>query len=121
MLSLAVLTGLQAVHLAATGDHIEVLQVLQKHGCDLEAPGRDGYTPIHLAAESNCVKVARWLMDQGVSLTLKNHDLLTPEDCARRRKNLDLTEMLQQYAVRDGRRRVMKMGKRFLMLTGDGQ
>ncbi|KAK3875803.1 hypothetical protein Pcinc_019337 [Petrolisthes cinctipes] len=89
--------GMQAVHLAATGDHIDVLQVLKQYGCHLEATARDGSTPLHMAAENNCVKVARWLMDQMVTLKVKNQDLLTPEDCARRKKNFDLAEMLQQH------------------------
>ncbi|KAK4316320.1 hypothetical protein Pmani_012504 [Petrolisthes manimaculis] len=89
--------GMQAVHLAANGDHIDVLQVLNQHGCHLEATARDGSTPLHMAAENNCVKVARWLMDQMVTLKVKNQDLLTPEDCARKKKNFDLAEMLQQH------------------------
>jgi len=79
-------TGKQAIHVAASKGHLDILEYLhQEHGVDIDAPkddhesksgvrsrGEQGWRPIHYALANKHIHVARWLQRKGVALPEKD-------------------------------------------------
>ncbi|XP_037803820.1 cyclin-dependent kinase 4 inhibitor C-like, partial [Penaeus monodon] len=77
--------GLQAVHCAAKGGHIEALRLLKESECDLTTRTPRGATTLHCAAEGGHVAAVQWLLEHsGLSLDSLNNDGETALDVARR-------------------------------------
>lgn len=66
--SLANKVGWTAAHAAASGGHVQLLNVLLREGADIEARDLAGRTPAHTAAQKGRLAVLKWLDRQGVDL-----------------------------------------------------
>jgi ankyrin repeat protein len=64
--------GQAALHYAVNESSIEVVQLLIKHGADINMPNRYGRTPLHVAAMYNRWDSAEALLDAGADMTLRD-------------------------------------------------
>ncbi|XP_063602064.1 ankyrin-3-like isoform X4 [Penaeus indicus] len=89
--------GLQAVHCAAKGGHIEALKLLKESECDLTTRTPQGATTLHCAAEGGHVAAVQWLLEHsGLSLDSLNSDGDTALDVARKNGHHNTTGHLQE-------------------------
>uniref|UniRef100_A0A914C505 Ankyrin repeat protein n=1 Tax=Acrobeloides nanus TaxID=290746 RepID=A0A914C505_9BILA len=63
----------RALHLAAEGGYLDVVQCLVEHGADVNVKSNDGKTVLHWAARSN-LDVVRWLVEHGADVNVKSND-----------------------------------------------
>ncbi|MCO5568201.1 hypothetical protein L7F22_021897 [Adiantum nelumboides] len=63
-------SGVTALHLAAAGGHIDVMDELLERGCNIDARTRlgCGWTPLHHAAKEKNKKAIRFLIENGAFL-----------------------------------------------------
>nr|XP_045619201.1 ankyrin-1-like [Procambarus clarkii] len=100
----AVAQGRRAVHWAAVGGHVQVLQVLQGKGCHMAALTSEGSTALHLAADYGNLAAVKWLVQQGLDPGLKDMKGCTATDLARASRHTDICEfLLTAHIQRTGR------------------
>jgi ankyrin repeat protein len=81
--------GTKAMHSASCNARIDVLELLLKHGGDIneETEEEDGDgppgTPLHVAAAGAKADVVRWLLDHGADATKKNCKGMSAKDVAK--------------------------------------
>lgn len=61
--------GRRAIHYAASGDCVKVIEILLEHGAAIDARDRNGATALYYAAENQSEKVVRLLIDHGANLS----------------------------------------------------
>ncbi len=54
--------GCTALHLAAKGGHVDVMELLLSHDADINAPDVLGWNALHHAAENDCDVVVQFLI-----------------------------------------------------------
>ncbi|XP_042226108.1 serine/threonine-protein kinase AtPK1/AtPK6-like isoform X2 [Homarus americanus] len=79
----SVAQGRRAVHWAAVGGHVQVLQVLRDRGCNLSALTADGSTVLHLAADYGNLEAVTWLVGEGLDPSVKNTENFTAGELAK--------------------------------------
>jgi len=57
--------GDQPLHLAAWQGHLQTIEILLRHGADINAPGDGQRTPLHYAVEEATPKVVKFLLEKG--------------------------------------------------------
>ena len=84
------------LHRAANTGNAVGVELLLRHGADVNARGRMGRTPIHLAAERNrSPRVIEILLKYGASLNAKDDLGLTPFDVAKEHGRKTLLQWLE--------------------------
>lgn len=96
--------GWTPLHYAATGGHVDVLQLLIDHHAYIDAASPNGSTPLMMAAMYGTDDAVRLLLSAGADSTLKNGLGLTALDFAKRVQRdsaakLIEDEMLTQLAT----------------------
>lgn len=76
--------GWTPLHYAATGGHVDVLQLLLDHHAYIDAASPNGSTPLMMAAMYGTDDAVRLLLSAGADSTLKNGLGLTALDFAKR-------------------------------------
>jgi ankyrin repeat protein len=66
------LTKESAMHRAAEGGFVNVIDILVKAGGDLNFPNTFGCTPLHLAVQADSVPGCQALMDRGALIEAKD-------------------------------------------------
>ncbi|KAK7080239.1 hypothetical protein SK128_027059 [Halocaridina rubra] len=78
----AIANGFSAVHYAALGGHVGVLQVLWDIGSNIKGITPDGSSPLHIAADNGNFEAVKWLVDKGALLNSKDKKGCIPEELA---------------------------------------
>ena len=74
------------LHIAASNAHEMMVDILVKHGSQINLPSKEGETPLHLAATACSVNVAELLISQGANVNAIAKNGYTPLHCASSRK-----------------------------------
>jgi ankyrin repeat protein len=86
--------GWSPLHYAATGGHVEVIQLLLDESAYIDAESPNGTTPLMMAARYGSAKAVQLLIDEGADILLKNQLGLTALDFAVQGSRPDAQEML---------------------------
>lgn len=88
-------SGLSRAHLSARVDSADGVNMLAKHGANLNAlVDETRKTPLHLAANSNALEAAAALIKHGAKLNPKDATGQTPLDYSLFKRNLNMTKLL---------------------------
>jgi len=68
---------------AALNNHLHIVEVLLKHGANINLTNRNGNTALHLAATYGRVEVIRLLLARGADINVTTHSNKTPLDKVR--------------------------------------
>lgn len=91
-----------AVDIAATHGHVEILELLKEFGADLAThPKPDHREPLKCAALHNQLKAAEWLIQQGVDINACRHPSLgdSPLAAAIQAGHLEMVELLVEHGA----------------------
>ncbi len=64
-------------------DNLRILDLLKKHGADINAVDHAGWTPLHHAVFQGTYEIVKWFVDNGAILGKRNSDKETPFMMAR--------------------------------------
>ena len=78
-------------------DDTDVLEVLLRHGADVQAAGNDGWQAIHRAAFGGSKKAISLLISHGASVNAQTLEGLTPADIAESEGHTDVVEVLTKH------------------------
>ncbi|HZS45651.1 MAG TPA: ankyrin repeat domain-containing protein [Blastocatellia bacterium] len=92
-------TKVTSMHAAASGQHVEIAQILIQHGVDVNARQQNSYTPLHSVAASGSVEFAKLLIDNGADLNTKSDDGKTALSMAVERKKSEMEAFLRQLGA----------------------
>ena len=84
------------LHLAAELDAVDCIQLLLKHGANINAQDGQMLTPLLAACAGNCQNASKALMDAGASLTLADEGENTPLHWLVRRDAVELVKLALQ-------------------------
>jgi ankyrin repeat protein len=87
--------GWTALHYAASGPNVKVLQLLLERGADIDAVAPNGNTALMLAARYGTEDSVRLLVQRGANKRLLNDRNLSAADLARSSERLWLVPLLQ--------------------------
>ena len=93
--------GWNALHYAATGKNVEVLEAILKRRVDVDARAPNGSTPLMMAAQYGSTEAVRRLVLAGADVTLTNAHGQTAVDYAKRAERFELAKWLQDLAIPD--------------------
>ena len=82
------------LHLTSRAGHIDLAQLLIKHGADVAAQSKDKTTPLHRASEEGHVDLAQLLIDHGADAAAQSKGGMTPLHLASERGHTDLARLL---------------------------
>jgi uncharacterized protein len=91
-------TGWTPLHYAATGGHVEIIQLLLDHDAYIDAESPNGTTPLMMAAMYGAPGAVKLLLDAGADPTPKNQVGLTAADFAARSGRGDMAQVLRAAA-----------------------
>ncbi|XP_059160323.1 NF-kappa-B inhibitor alpha-like isoform X2 [Physella acuta] len=93
--------GLTCLHLAAIGEHVDVMQLLLAAGADVNQPeGKSGRSVLHLAAEWGNLNMLRFLLSfQETHIDAQTYAGLTPILLAVGRKHEDIVKELFKHGA----------------------
>ncbi|XP_064189390.1 cyclin-dependent kinase 4 inhibitor C [Anguilla rostrata] len=89
--------GLTVLHDAARDGYADTLQVLVKHGADVNIQDNDGNLPLHLAAREGNLDVVELLIQHTAEPMRPNRRGHTAYDLARMHSRLPTAERIQAY------------------------
>jgi uncharacterized protein len=87
-------TGWTPLHYAATGGHLEIMQLLLDQNAYIDAESPNGTTPLMMAAQYSSAAAVKLLLDAGADPTLKNQLGLSAIDFANRVSREDSAELI---------------------------
>lgn len=87
-----------ALVLASRRNEPEVIRELIAHGADINAAGRNGYTPLHMAASEGNGDVVRVLIELGADTQARDVKMNTPADLAQENKHFGIANFIRQTA-----------------------
>ena len=95
------------LHIASSKDKESVLFVdlLIRHGADVNVPNREGSTPLHVAASSRLAlesTIVRLLLRHGANVDATDNEGRTPLDIASSEGNSWIARVLSDYKERRG-------------------
>jgi ankyrin repeat protein len=88
--------GWTPLHYAATGGHVELIQMLLEESAYIDAESPNGTTPLMMAARYGSAKVTQQLIDEGADLHIKNQLGLTALDFAKQGNRTDALEIISK-------------------------
>jgi ankyrin repeat protein len=88
--------GWTPLHYAATGGHIELIQLLLEESAYIDAESPNGTTPLMMAARYGSAKATQLLIDEGADLQVKNQLGLTALDFAKQGNRPDALEIISK-------------------------
>lgn len=89
-------TGWTPLHYAATGGHVEIIELLlQKHHAYIDAESPNKTTPLMMAAQYGGVKAVKILIDEGADMGFKNDAGLSAVDFAKMGESRDSFDLLE--------------------------
>jgi len=91
--------GWTPLHYAATGGHLEIMQLLLDNYAYIDAASPNGTTPLMMAAHYGTAEAVKLLLDAGADPKLKNEQGLTAIDFAYSANRADVAQLIAQ-AVR---------------------
>lgn len=86
--------GKTALHLASEGNHINVVQILLKHGAKADAISDGGWTPLHNAAQNGWTEVVALLLAANANVNSKLSNEMTPIHWAAFNGHEDVVKLL---------------------------
>lgn len=89
--------GWTPLHYAATGDHVDIIQLLLDNHAYIDAASPNGSTPLMMAAMYGSVASVRALLEAGADASLKNDLGLTALDFAKRGQKLDSADLIAAH------------------------
>lgn len=89
--------GWTALHYAATGGHVDVIQLLLDKHAYIDAASPNGSTPLMMAAMYGSVDSVRALLVAGADASIKNDLGLTALDFAKRGNHPDSAELIANH------------------------
>ena len=89
--------GWAPLHYAATGGHLEIMELLLEHHAFIDAESPNGTTPLMMAAHYGSAAAVKLLLDAGADTAMKNHLGLTAIDFARRGNRPDSLELITSH------------------------
>jgi ankyrin repeat protein len=72
------LTGVTSLHMAATVNNVDMIEVLLEAGAEIDAKTKEGLTPLHLATGTNRVEAVKLLLEKGANIEAKDNRGNTP-------------------------------------------
>jgi ankyrin repeat protein len=81
------------LHLAATGNYEEIVEVLLAHGAEVNAKDGNGWTPLHFAAHEGYKDVVELLLRKG-AINCQNKQYSTPSELAARKGHENVAELI---------------------------
>ena len=86
--------GWTPLHYAATGGHVELIQILLEESAYIDAESPNGTTPLMMAARYGSAKATQLLIDEGADLEIKNQLGLTALDFAKQGNRPDALDII---------------------------
>ena len=86
--------GDTALHKAARGGHLQVIQVLVSSGADVNMKNKFGNTALHIAAHEGHLQVVQHLLSSGADVNMKDNDGDTALHMAARGGQLQVIQVL---------------------------
>lgn len=83
-----------ALHIAAAHDREDIVQLLLKHGADIEARSDGGWTPLHNACDKGSVVIVRLLLQAGARINAQLLNGVTPLHLAAQAGHREVVECL---------------------------
>ncbi len=90
--------GWTPLHYAATGGHVDVIQLLIDHDAYIDAASPNGSTPLMMAAMYGTDDAVKLLLDAGADATIKNGLGLKAEDFAKRVQRESAAKLIAEAA-----------------------
>ncbi|XP_078664037.1 uncharacterized protein LOC144907104 [Branchiostoma floridae x Branchiostoma belcheri] len=88
-----------SLHVASWYGKTEVVELLLKHGADLEARTKDDMTALHVASGNGETKVAAFLLKHGADLEARDVDGLTSLHVASQYRRTEVVELLLKHGA----------------------
>lgn len=92
--------GWTALHYAASGGHVQILEFLLEHSAYIDAESPNGTTPLMMAAMYGSPEAVKLLIQAGADLTVKNQLGLTALDFAVRGQRQNAQELIETGLAR---------------------
>ncbi|WP_427912152.1 ankyrin repeat domain-containing protein [Ramlibacter sp. MMS24-I3-19] len=92
--------GWAPLHYAATGGHLEVMELLLEHYAFIDAQSPNGTTPLMMAAMYGSTAAVKLLLDAGADTAMKNQLGMTALDFALKANRPDAVALIQQAVQR---------------------
>lgn len=80
------------------GEHPNRIQLLIKHGADVNAQNPNGISALHSAAKAGYISVIKLLIEAGAQVGIKNKSGKTPYDISIKHKKLEASRLLKKHA-----------------------
>jgi ankyrin repeat protein len=89
--------GWAPLHYAATGGHLEIMELLLEHHAFIDAESPNGTTPLMMAASYGTPQAVKLLLDAGADTAMKNRQGMSAIDFAQRYSRKEAAEVLASY------------------------
>jgi uncharacterized protein len=88
--------GWAPLHYAATGGHLEILDILLEEHAFIDAESPNGTTPLMMAAHYGSTAAVKLLLEAGADTAMKNQLGMTALDFARRGNRPDAAQLISE-------------------------
>lgn len=92
--------GWAPLHYAATGGHLEIMNLLLEHHAFIDAESPNGTTPLMMAAHYGTPAAVKLLLEAGADTAMKNQQGLSAVDFANRANRKDVAELIAAEMVK---------------------
>nr|XP_039268134.1 transient receptor potential cation channel subfamily A member 1 homolog isoform X2 [Styela clava] len=87
------------LHLAVLSNNIDIVQLLMRHGADVNAKNSSMASPLFVAAQYNAHTIVKYLLEHGANVDMKDNDFFTPLLVASKHGHLEtITHLLDHHA-----------------------
>jgi uncharacterized protein len=93
--------GWAPLHYAATGGHLDMMELLLEHYAFIDAESPNGTTPLMMAAMYGSTEAVKLLLDAGADTAMKNKLGMTAVDFATRGNRPDAAELITRQIQRN--------------------